>query len=53
MCVKCPSRSKWKLLGAAVIVIVVTINSGHALQSRKLTIRADVNLNNWHHMINT
>lgn len=53
MCVKCLTRSKWKLLGAAVIVIVVTINSGHALQSRKLTIRADVNLNNWHHIINT
>lgn len=53
MCVKCPSRSKWKLLVAAVIVIVVTINSGHALQSRKLTIRADANFNNWHHIMNT
>lgn len=45
MCVKRLSHSKWKLLVVAVVGIVVTINSSQSLQSRKLTIRADVNLN--------
>lgn len=52
MHVQCLPCCRWKLLVVAVVVIVVTINSGHTLQSRKLTIGADVNVNNWHHIIN-